>query len=165
MKYKIIALFSFITLFIASATPTQAVAPKTPDPILVVHVAHTEPLKPLPAESLVELDKLAEMSVPTPPPAAAAPQPVAVPVSYAAPTGDDAFYKSFIYAHESGNDPTRYNSSGCLGLGQACPAGKLLAVCPSMDYACEDQWFSGYAVRAYGSWAGAYQFWLSHSWW
>jgi hypothetical protein len=74
-------------------------------------------------------------------------------------------YKAFIYNHESGNDPTRWNGSGCLGLGQACPASKLLAVCPDMSYACEDQFFTNYANARYGSWAGAYAFWVAHRWW
>jgi len=74
-------------------------------------------------------------------------------------------YKAFIYQHESGNDPTRWNSSGCLGLGQACPASKLLAVCPDMDYACEDAFFTNYANARYGGWAGAYAFWTQNRWW
>jgi hypothetical protein len=80
-------------------------------------------------------------------------------------TGSDAEYKLYIYQHESGNNPTRANSAGCLGLGQACPGSKLLAVCPTLDYACEDNFFTGYALSRYGSWAGAYSFWLSHHWW
>lgn len=80
-------------------------------------------------------------------------------------TGSDAEYKLYIYQHESGNNPTRANSAGCLGLGQACPGSKLLAVCPTLDYACEDAYFTSYAVRRYGSWAGAYAFWISHRWW
>jgi len=80
-------------------------------------------------------------------------------------TGSDAEYKLYIYQHESGNNPTRANSAGCLGLGQACPGSKLLAVCPTLDYACEDAYFTNYAVRRYGSWAGAYAFWISHRWW
>ncbi len=90
-----------------------------------------------------------------------APTPVAVP----ALSGGDAEYKLFIYNHESGNNPTRRNGAGCLGLGQACPGSKLLAVCPTLDYACEDNFFTNYAIGRYGSWAGAYAFWLSHSWW
>ena len=81
------------------------------------------------------------------------------------PTTEIVDPKLFIYFHESGNDPTKWNGSGCLGLGQACPASKLLAVCPNMDYACEDAWFTNYAVARYGSWQGAYQFWLAHNWW
>lgn len=72
-------------------------------------------------------------------------------------TGDPKLY---IYLHESGNDPTRWNSSGCLGLGQACPASKLLVVCPTMDYACEDQFFTQYMLNRYGSWQAAYEFWI-----
>jgi hypothetical protein len=80
-------------------------------------------------------------------------------------TGSDAEYKLFIYNHESGNNPTRANGSGCLGLGQACPGSKLLRVCPTLDYACEDAFFTNYALSRYGSWAGAYSFWIAHRWW
>lgn len=77
--------------------------------------------------------------------------------------GADA--KSWIYNEESGNNPARWNTSGCLGLGQACPASKLLAVCPSEDYACEDQFFTNYALSRYGSWGAALAFHLAHGWW
>lgn len=81
-------------------------------------------------------------------------------------SSSDNEYKLFIYNHESGNNPARYNSSGCLGLGQACPASKLLAVCPNInDYACQDAFFTNYAISRYGSWSAAYQFWLSHKYW
>lgn len=73
--------------------------------------------------------------------------------------------KMFIYLKESGNNPLARNAGGCLGLGQACPGSKLLAVCPNLDYACEDAFFTNYAISRYGSWEGAYQFWLAHSWW
>ena len=73
--------------------------------------------------------------------------------------------KMFIYNKESGNNPLARNASGCLGLGQACPGSKLLAVCPSLDYACQDAFFTNYAISRYGSWEGALAFWLSHNWW
>lgn len=74
--------------------------------------------------------------------------------------------KLYIYMHESGNNPARYNSSGCLGLGQACPASKLLAVCPVItDYACQDAFFTNYALARYGSWEAALAFWQAHRWW
>lgn len=92
------------------------------------------------------------------------PKQVVAPVQSAV-NASDSYYKLFIYNHESGNNPTRYNGSGCLGLGQACPASKLLAVCPTMSYACEDAWFTNYAISRYGSWAGAYSFWISRHWW
>ena len=80
--------------------------------------------------------------------------------------GSDNEYKLYIYNHESGNNPARYNSSGCLGLGQACPASKLLAVCPVItDYACQDAFFTNYALARYGSWEAALAFWQAHRWW
>jgi len=85
--------------------------------------------------------------------------------SVAVKSVDTTDAKSFIYFHESGNDPTKYNSSGCLGLGQACPASKLLQVCPTMDYACEDSWFTNYMVNRYGTWENAKTFWLNNNWW
>jgi len=66
----------------------------------------------------------------------------------------------FIYQHESGNSPTKWNQSGCVGLGQACPASKLLDDCPQLDYACEDSWFTQYMIDKYGTWANAYAFWI-----
>jgi len=73
--------------------------------------------------------------------------------------------KGFIYMHESGNNPLAVNGAGCLGLGQACPGSKLQRVCPTLDYACEDAFFTNYAMSRYGSWEGAYQFWITHHWW
>ncbi len=99
-----------------------------------------------------------------PPPPIPTPEPKVAP---AAPvlSGGDAQYKLYIYNHESGNNPTQWNSEGCLGLGQSCPASKLLAVCPTMGYACEDNFFDGYATQRFGSWRNAYLHWLDyHSW-
>lgn len=70
--------------------------------------------------------------------------------------------KAFIYQHESGNDPTSVNSIGCRGLGQACPGSKLPC---GDDYACQDAYFTQYAMQRYGSWEAAYQFWILHNWW
>jgi hypothetical protein len=77
----------------------------------------------------------------------------------------DNQYKLFIYNKESGNDPKRWNSEGCLGLGQSCPSSKLLAVCPNLDYGCEDQFFTDYANHRYQGWKGAYEYWLVHHNW
>lgn len=71
--------------------------------------------------------------------------------------------KAFIYQHESGNNPAAVNSIGCRGLGQACPGSKL--PCSSSDYACQDAWFTNYAMTRYGSWENAYKFWVAHKWW
>ena len=78
--------------------------------------------------------------------------------------GSDA--KSFIYFKESGNRPTAVNaSSGACGIGQALPCSKLKNVCPNMDYACQDQFFTKYMQNRYGSWENAKSFWLKNKWW
>jgi len=71
--------------------------------------------------------------------------------------------KAFIYAHESGNNPNATNPNGCYGIGQDCN-GVLRTMCGA-DYACQDAYFTRYAMARYGSWEGAYAFWQSHHWW
>lgn len=67
--------------------------------------------------------------------------------------------KMFIYAHESGNDPTAVNKDGCRGLGQACPGSKL--PCKAKEYACQDVWFTNYMKDRYGTWEKAKAHWLA----
>lgn len=78
----------------------------------------------------------------------------------------DYMYVDFIISHESKWNAAVTNAGGCAGLGQACPAGKLAAVCPNWqrDPVCQLKFFSGYASR-YGGWAGAYSAWQSKGWW
>ncbi len=71
-------------------------------------------------------------------------------------------YKDFIYMKESGCNPSAVNSIGCRGIGQACPGSKLPC---GADFACQDAYFSNYAIQRYGSWEAAYSFWLRNSWW
>lgn len=71
-------------------------------------------------------------------------------------------YKDFIYMKESGCRTTAVNSIGCRGIGQACPGSKLPC---GDDFACQDRWFSNYAITRYGSWESAYNFWLKNRWW
>lgn len=72
--------------------------------------------------------------------------------------------KAFIYAHESGNNPGSVNaSSGACGLGQALPCSKM--PCSMSDYACQDQYFTGYMTNRYGTWANARAFWQANRWW
>lgn len=75
----------------------------------------------------------------------------------------DNQYKQFIYQHESGCNTAAVNSIGCKGIGQACPGSKI-AHCGN-DFACQDKWFSNYAIQRYGSWAAAYNFWVANNWW
>jgi LysM repeat protein len=76
-------------------------------------------------------------------------------------SGDSA--KAFIYSHESGNNPNATSPNGCYGLGQDCN-GRVRAQCGA-DYACQDQYFTNYAVSRYGGWDGAVAFWQTHGWW
>lgn len=115
-------------------------------------------------------------SVTEAPTAPETPQPVAAPepVVAAAPVAEPAYVapapvvadagsaKMFIYNHESGNNPASVNSSGCRGLGQACPGSKLPC---DADYACQDAWFTNYMQGRYGTWENAKAFWLAHNWW
>lgn len=89
----------------------------------------------------------------------------AEPVYIAPPPLPTSDAKAFIYEHESGNNPLAQNSLGCLGLGQACPGSKLLIVCPTLDYACEDSYFTGYMQDRYTTWENARSFWIANHWW
>lgn len=71
-------------------------------------------------------------------------------------------FKDYIYMKESGCNPAAVNSIGCRGIGQACPGSKLPC---GADFACQDAYFSNYAVQRYGSWESAYNFWLNNHWW
>ncbi len=73
-------------------------------------------------------------------------------------------YVDYIVSHESGWNPNATNSSsGACGLVQALPCSKV----PGNGYDPVDnlRWGTGYAVGRYGSWAGAYAFWISNNWW
>lgn len=71
-------------------------------------------------------------------------------------------YKDYIYFKESGCRTTAVNSLGCRGIGQACPGTKLPC---GDDFACQDAYFTNYAMARYGSWENAYNFWLRNNWW
>jgi hypothetical protein len=91
--------------------------------------------------------------------------PKASAMAAGASTGNcgDNMYKQYIYQHESGCDTNRYNSIGCYGIGQSCPANKI-AHCGA-DFACQDAWFTQYANSRYGGWQQAYEAWLVQRWW
>lgn len=72
-------------------------------------------------------------------------------------------YAAYIYQRESGCNPGSVNSSGCAGIGQACPGSKM--PCSLTDAPCQLAYFEDYALGRYGSWEAAYQFWQFHSWW
>jgi hypothetical protein len=70
----------------------------------------------------------------------------------------------FIYENESGCSTTVVNGGGCTGIGQDCN-NEIRAACPSLDYACENQFFTNYANSRYGGWEQAEAFWKTHGWW
>lgn len=81
----------------------------------------------------------------------------------------DNQYAAYIYGKESGGtvpgmcNTTATNAGGCFGIGQACPGSKV-AHCGA-DYACQNAWFTNYAMGRYGSWAAAYNFHRNNNWW
>lgn len=73
-------------------------------------------------------------------------------------------YVEYIVHKESSWNPNATNaSSGACGLVQALPCSKV----PGNGYNPIDnlRWANGYATGRYGSWAGAYDFWISNHWW
>lgn len=77
--------------------------------------------------------------------------------------GDNA-YKQQIYRRESGCNTAAINKkSGACGVGQAYPCSKL--PCSLSDFACQDRFFSSYAIGRYGSWEAAYNHWQANHWW
>jgi hypothetical protein len=81
----------------------------------------------------------------------------------------DFGYVSFIIGRESGWGVMKSNhdGSGAYGLGQAYPASKMAVF--GSDYLTNPvtqlKWANAYAVSRYGSWANAYNHWLSHHSW
>lgn len=88
----------------------------------------------------------------------------------------DYGYVNYIVIHEGGWEPCKvqggsinceYGGSMGYGLVQATPGGKMVSA--GGDWRTNPitqlRWASGYAVGRYGSWAGAYNHWLSsHNW-
>ncbi|WP_229778839.1 transglycosylase SLT domain-containing protein [Microbacterium maritypicum] len=76
----------------------------------------------------------------------------------------DRQYVDYIVSRESGWNPNATNkSSGACGLVQALPCSKV----PGNGYDPVDnlRWATGYATGRYGSWSGAYNFWINNHWW
>lgn len=79
----------------------------------------------------------------------------------------DYQYADYIISHESGWRPTASGIGGAYGLCQALPGGKMASA--GADWATNPvtqlKWCNGYAVGRYGSWAAAYNHWVSsHNW-
>lgn len=73
-------------------------------------------------------------------------------------------YVDYVVKRESGWNPNATNaSSGACGLVQALPCSKVPG--GGYDPVANLKWADGYAKSRYGSWAGAYSFWISNNWW
>ncbi len=80
----------------------------------------------------------------------------------------DFNYVDYIVQKESRwNTHARNASSGAYGLCQALPGSKMASA--GSDWAdnpvTQLRWCSGYAKSRYGSWAAAYNYWVSHHYW
>lgn len=78
----------------------------------------------------------------------------------------DYGYVNHIFSKESGWNAAAASRNGYHGLGQTS-LGNISNACPNWqnDPVCQTRFFTGYATKRYGSWQGAYNFWLSHHWW
>lgn len=82
-------------------------------------------------------------------------------------SADQQSSADFIISRESGWRPAARSPNNCIGLGQRCNASILISACPNWetDAVCQLGHFNGYAVKRYGSWDKAYQFWSVNHWW
>lgn len=151
MKPLILTAISLTALLFPTAKPAGSI-PDRP----TLDVEQVKPVAKLPQLKAHKAAQLAPEPEPKPKPA---------PTPTPSPEPPTNGYMAYIFEHESSNNPTARNPEGCLGLGQACPASKLLAVCPGLSVACQQQFFTDYANARYGGWAGAYRFWLANHWW
>lgn len=163
-----------ILRFILAALLTITILKTTPQPTPTVDIGvgvpvaaykAVKPLEPIEPITFTTEQHLAKIAPPTPARQAVKPAAVSAkaPVVNTAPSncGDNS-YAHFIYMKESGCRTTAVNSIGCRGIGQACPGDKLPC---GADYACQNAWFTNYAIQRYGSWAAAYNFWIKNNWW
>lgn len=80
----------------------------------------------------------------------------------------DYMYVDYIITKESGWNATADNPmSSAYGICQALPGEKMASA--GSDWATNPvtqlEWCNTYATSRYGSWSGAYSFWISHHWW
>lgn len=80
----------------------------------------------------------------------------------------DFAYVNYIVSRESGwNAAASNRSSGAYGLCQALPGSKMASA--GSDWQSNPvtqlRWCDGYAKGRYGSWAAAYNTWVSKHWW
>lgn len=89
-------------------------------------------------------------------------------LSAAGISSSDMQYVDYIISKESGWNYLIANAySGAYGLCQALPGSKMAS--SGSDWATNPEtqmkWCNSYAQSRYGSWQGAYDFWIKNNWW
>ncbi|HSX23986.1 MAG TPA: ubiquitin-like domain-containing protein [Candidatus Saccharimonadales bacterium] len=76
---------------------------------------------------------------------------------------NDYPYVDYIVSHESHWNPSARNPDGAYGLCQAYPGSKMATAGADWESnpVTQLKWCNGYALHTYGSWAAAYNHWLS----
>jgi hypothetical protein len=164
---------SQISFQTTSTTPVELKLPAKPD-------FDTQVLVPLRAKQAADAAAAAKAAADR---AAAAKAQQAVKTVIATVTGDpiawmaaagvspsDYGYVDYIVNHESswaGITTWNHSGSGAYGMFQALPGSKMASA--GADWATNPvtqiRWATGYATGRYGSWAGAYNYWLTHHSW
>lgn len=156
-----------------AGSSAEAVAPVPSDAIYQQFVASEIPDMSIPTEQ-VEIERLPDPE-PIPEPEPAKPAHAALPLytgggapaDWMAAAGiaeSDWGYVDYVVRKESGWNPNATNSSsGACGLVQALPCSKVPG--NGYDPVANLVWANGYATGRYGSWAGAYDFWINNNWW
>lgn len=83
-------------------------------------------------------------------------------------SAEDYFYVDYIVSRESNWNYRAYNeSSGAYGLCQALPGSKMASAGSDWETnpITQLRWCDSYATERYGSWYGAYLFWVNNHWW
>jgi hypothetical protein len=174
MKRILASLSAASTLCLSALPLIPHTYPQIPTPaqehVQVMAATPPKPSAPLQASIQAEV-------VPTPTPTPiATPTPVERVLHQSRPTGtktdwmaaagipqSDWQYVDFIVSKESSWNPNAVNpSSGACSLAQALPCSKI----PGnwRDPVNALRWQHGYVRARYGSYAGAYAFWLKNSW-
>lgn len=89
-------------------------------------------------------------------------------MSAAGISSSDYTYVDYIITKESGWNSTAANPvSSAYGLCQSLPGSKMASAGSDWqtNAVTQMQWCNSYAQSRYGSWAGAYSFWISNNWW
>lgn len=89
-------------------------------------------------------------------------------MSAAGISSSDYTYVDYIISKESGWSSTAANPmSSAYGLCQALPGSKMASAGSDWQTNAVTQmkWCNSYATSRYGSWASAYNFWISNHWW